>query len=75
MAALFSAFAYSGAGVMVVLDGIAGQAAGTVGGAIAIGVVYAIVAVIAIGLVVRRARTTSPPVTAVSDRHEVGSVI
>ncbi|MBD0863541.1 MFS transporter [Gordonia sp. zg691] len=75
VAALFSAFAYSGAGVMVVLDGIAGQAAGTVGGAIAIGVVYAIVAVIAIGLVVRRGRTVSPPVTAVSDRHEVGSAI
>ncbi|WFP27385.1 hypothetical protein P9A14_19955 [Gordonia hongkongensis] len=51
VASRFSALAYSGAGVMVVLDGVAGQAVGTLGGAIVTGVVYAAVA---IGLVVRR---------------------
>lgn len=55
VASRFSAFAYSGAGVMVVLDGVAGQAVGTLGGAIVTGVVYAAVAAVAIGLVVRRA--------------------
>lgn len=54
VASRFSAFAYSGAGVMVVLDGVAGQAVGTLGGAIVTGVVYAAVAAVAIGLVVRR---------------------
>ena len=39
VASRFSAFAYSGAGVMVVLDGVAGQAVGTLGGAIVTGVV------------------------------------
>ncbi|MGW6036120.1 MFS transporter [Gordonia terrae] len=58
VASRFSAFAYSGAGVMVVLDGVAGQAVGTMGGAVVTGVVYALVAAVAIGLVVRRDRGT-----------------
>lgn len=61
VASRFSAFAYSGAGVMVVLDGVAGQAVGTLGGAIVTGVVYAAVAAVAIGLVVRRASPRPDP--------------
>ncbi len=61
VASRFSAFAYSGAGVMVVLDGVAGQAVGTLGGAIVTGVVYAAVAAVAIGLVVRRASPLPDP--------------
>lgn len=64
VAATFSAFAYSGAGVMVVLDGIAGQLAGTIGGAVVIGVVYAVMSAIAIALVLRRARSTAMPAVA-----------
>ncbi|MFC9981155.1 MFS transporter [Gordonia sp. NPDC127522] len=61
VASRFSAFAYSGAGVMVVLDGVAGQAVGTLGGAIVTGVVYAAVAAVAIGLVIRRASPRPDP--------------
>jgi len=61
VASRFSAFAYSGAGVMVVLDGVAGQAVGTLGGAIVTGVVYAAFAAVAIGLVVRRASPRPDP--------------
>ncbi|MFE0748998.1 MFS transporter [Gordonia sp. NPDC058843] len=59
VASRFSAFAYSGAGVMVVLDGIAGQAVGTIGGAVVTGIVYAVVAAVAIALVVRRDRAAT----------------
>ncbi|GAC54930.1 hypothetical protein [Gordonia amicalis] len=69
VAATFSAFAYSGAGVMVVLDGIAGQLAGTIGGAVAIGVVYAVISAIAIALVLRRTRVATPTVTRAADRQ------
>ncbi|WP_232716173.1 MFS transporter [Gordonia metallireducens] len=70
VAATFSAFAYSGAGVMVVLDGVAGQLAGTIGGAVTIGVVYAVTSAIAIGLVLRRTRRTAQPaVTRPVDRE------
>ncbi|TYQ11418.1 UNVERIFIED_ORG: hypothetical protein L601_001700000670 [Gordonia westfalica J30] len=70
VAAVFSAFAYSGAGVMVVLDGIAGELAGTIGGAVAIGVVYSVTSAVAIALVLRRKRRTPwPPVTRPADRE------
>jgi len=70
VAATFSAFAYSGAGVMVLLDGIAGELAGTIGGAVAIGVVYSVTSVVAIALVLRRKRRTPwPPVTRPADRE------
>ncbi|ATD72274.1 MULTISPECIES: hypothetical protein [Gordonia] len=69
VAATFSAFAYSGAGVMVVLDGIAGQLAGTIGGAVAIGVIYAVISAIAIALVLRRTRVATPTVPRAVDRQ------
>lgn len=59
VASRFSAFAYAGAGVMVVFDGVAGQLGGTIGGAVTTAAVYAVIAVIAIGLVIRRSRRSA----------------
>ena len=44
---------------MVVFDGVAGQLGGTIGGAVTTAAVYAVIAVIAIGLVIRRSRRSA----------------